>query len=108
MEPTSIADAEARALADAYMEDARHVGVDRAIYAAYRAIYAAYRAGRDAATTDYEVHRAAFRMAAAWNDAHDTETIAGDWEGMARIALDAARVGHEEPLPPELLEAVFR
>ena len=47
-------------------------------------------------------------MAAAWNDAHDTETIAGDWEGMARIALDAARVGHEEPLPPELLEAVFR
>lgn len=108
MEPTSIADAEARALADAYMEDARHVGVDRAIYAAYRAIYAAYRAGRDAATTDYEVHRAAFHMAAAWNDAHDTETIAGDWEGMARIALDAARVGHEEPLPPELLEAVFR
>lgn len=108
MEPTSIADAEARALADAYMEDARHVGVDRAIYAAYRAVYAAYRAGRDAATTDYEVHRAAFHMAAAWNDAHDTETIAGDWEGMARIALDAARVGHEEPLPPELLEAVFR
>lgn len=108
MEPTSIADAEARALADAYMEDARHVGVDRAIYAVYRAIYAAYRAGRDAATTDYEVHRAAFHMAAAWNDAHDTETIAGDWEGMARIALDAARVGHEEPLPPELLEAVFR
>lgn len=101
MEPTSIADAEARALADAYMEDARHVGVDRAIYAAYRA-------GCDAATTDYEVHRAAFHMAAAWNDAHDTETIAGDWEGMARIALDAARVGHEEPLPPELLEAVFR
>lgn len=101
MEPTSIADAEACALADAYMEDARHVGVSRAIYAAYRA-------GRDAATTDYEVHRAAFHMAAAWNDAHDAATVADDWEGMARIALDAARVGHEEPLPPELLEAVFR
>lgn len=37
MESTSIADVEAQALADAYMEDARHVGIDRAIYAAYRA-----------------------------------------------------------------------
>ena len=63
MKSASIADVEAQALADAYMEDARHVGIDRAIYAAYRA-------GRDAATTDYEVHRAAFHMAAAWNDAH--------------------------------------
>lgn len=101
MESASIADVEAQALADAYMEDARHVGIDRAIYAAYRA-------GRDAATTDYEVHRAAFHMAAAWNDAHGAATVADDWEGMARIALDAARVGYEEPLPPELLEAVFR
>ena len=32
MEPTSIADAEARALADAYMEDARHIGVAHVIY----------------------------------------------------------------------------
>lgn len=101
MEPASIANVEAQALVDAYMEDACHVGIDRAIYAAYRA-------GRDAATTDYEVHRAAFHMAAAWNDAHDAATIASDWEGMARVALDAARVGHEEPLPPELLEAMFR
>ena len=94
MESTSIADVEAQALADAYMEDARHVGVDRA--------------GRNADPTDYEIHRAAFHMAVAWNDAHDAATVADDWEGMARIALDAARVGHEEPLPPELLEAVFR
>lgn len=35
-------------------------------------------------------------------------SITDDWEGMARIAPDAARVGHGEPLPPELLEAVFR
>lgn len=47
-------------------------------------------------------------MAASWNDAHGAATVADDWEGMARIALDAARVSHEEPLPPELLEAVFR
>lgn len=101
MEPASIADVEARALVDGYLEGERRVSVDKAIYAAYRA-------GRDAATTDYEVHRAAFHMAAAWNDAHGAATVADDWEGMARIALDAARVGHEEPLPPELLEAVFR
>lgn len=101
MEPTSIADVEARALADAYMEGERRAPVDKAIYAAYRA-------GRDAVVTDYEVHRAAFHMAVAWNDAHDAQTIASDWEDMARVALDAARAGHEEPLPAELLEAVFR
>lgn len=28
-------------------------------------------------------------------------TVADDWEGMARV-------GHEEPFPPELLEAVSR
>lgn len=101
MEPASIADIEARALVDGYLEGERRIPVDKAIYGAYRA-------GRDAAATDYEVHRAAFHMAVAWNDAHDAATIADDWEGMARVALDAARVGHEEPLPPELLEAVFR
>ena len=77
MESTSIADVEAQALADAYMEDARHVGVDRAIYAAYRA-------GRNADPTDYEIHRAAFHMAVAWNDAHDAATVADDWEAVFR------------------------
>lgn len=101
MEPTSIADAEAHALVDGYLEGGCRVVVDKAIYGAYRA-------GRNQPATDYEVHRAAFHMAAAWNDAHDAATVASDWEGMACVALAAARVGHEEPLPPELLEAVFR
>lgn len=101
MEPTSIADVEVPALADGYLEGERRTPVDKAIYGVYRA-------GRNAQPTDYEVHRAASHMAVAWNDAHDAATIADDWEGMARIALDAARVGHEEPFPPELLEAVFR
>lgn len=87
MKPASIAVVEPHALVDGYLEGGRCVVVDKAIYGAYRA---------------------AFYMAAAWNDAHDAATVADDWEGMARIALDAARVGHEEPLPPELLEAVFR
>lgn len=98
MEPASIAVVEARALVDGYLEGGRRISVDKAIYGA----------GRDAVATDYEVHRAAFHMAVAWNDAHDAATVADGWEGMARIALDAARVGHEEPLPPELLEAVLR
>ena len=100
MEPTSIADIEARALADAYMEDGRHVGIDRAVYAAYRT-------GRNQPPTDYEVHRAAFAMAVAWNDAHDGATIADDWTDMARVALGAAREGHEEALPTELLAVMF-
>lgn len=85
MESVSIADVEAHALVDGYLEGSCRVVVDKAIY----------RAGRDAVAT-------------AWNDTHDAATVADDQEGMARIALDAARVGHEEPLPPELLEAVFR
>ena len=101
MEPTSIADAEARALSDAYMEDDGHVGVRRAVYAAYRA-------GRNRPPTGYEVHRAAFAMAAAWNVIHDDATTADEWEAMARVALDAAREGHEETLPPGLLAVALR
>lgn len=97
MEPASIADVEAHALVEEYME-----GDHRA------AVRATYRAGRNRPATDYEIHRAAFFMAEAWNDAHDGATVADDWEDMARVALDAAREGHEEPLPPELLAVIFR
>lgn len=57
MESASIADVEAHALVDGYLEGGRRVVVDKAIYGAYRA-------GRNAQPTDYEVHRAVFRMAA--------------------------------------------
>lgn len=99
MEPISIADVEACTPVDGYLEGEWRIPVDKAIYGAYRA-------ERNAQPTDYEVHRAAFHMAVAWND--DAATIADDWEGMAHVALNAARVGHEESLPIELLEVVFR
>lgn len=49
MESASIADVEARALVDGYLEGGRRVVVDKAIY----------RAGRDAVAADHEVHDAA-------------------------------------------------